>query len=212
MTRLASALYREYGPFLELNGVSEAITLSNPDALCSTDILLLHGGEDISPSLYNHPKHLYTSAPAHHPSKRDAVEWALLQRAIELNIPIIGICRGAQMLCAAAGGYLIQHVENHGGFHDVVCADGSVVETNSCHHQMQYPFDVDHELLMWIEHKRSSVHYVGSGRSITNALQCEPETVYYPKIRGFAPQWHPEWLDVDCVANQKLLQMINERL
>jgi gamma-glutamyl-gamma-aminobutyrate hydrolase PuuD len=212
MTRLASALYQDYGPFLELNGVSEAITLMDPNALRSTDILLLHGGEDISPSLYNHAKHPYTSAPADRPSKRDAVEWALLQRAIELNIPIIGICRGAQMLCAAAGGYLIQHVENHGGFHDVVCSDGSVVETNSCHHQMQYPFDVEHELLMWIEHKRSSVHYVGTGRSVTNALPCEPETVYYPKIRGFAPQWHPEWLADDSAANQKLLQMINERL
>ena len=92
------------------------------------------------------------------------------------------------MLCAAAGGYLIQHVENHGGYHDVQCADGSVVETNSCHHQMQYPFDVEHELLMWIEQKRSSVHYVGSGRSITNALPCEPEEARRERIEALHAQ------------------------
>ena len=212
MTRLVSALYDEVGPFMAVNTVNDYYVTGDPNALGTNDILLLHGGEDISPSLYNHAKHPYTSAPADRPGRRDRIEWALLQRAIELKIPVIGICRGAQMLCAAAGGYLIQHVENHGGYHDVQCADGSVVETNSCHHQMQYPFDVEHELLMWIEQKRSSVHYVGSGRSITNALECEPETVYYPRIRGFAPQWHPEWLAHDCAANTKLLQMINERL
>ena len=212
MTTLVSAIYADYGPFMGVQGVTEAITARSPDALSANSILLLHGGEDISPSLYNHAKHPYTNAPATQPSKRDAVEWALLQRAIELNIPIIGICRGAQMLCAAAGGYLIQHVENHGGYHEVICNDGTMVETNSCHHQMQYPFDVDHEMLMWIEHKRSSVHYIGSGRSVTNALECEPETVFYPKIKGFAPQWHPEWLADDSEANVKLLQMINERL
>ncbi len=212
MTRLVSALYDEPGPFMGINTVDDYFVTGDPDALSVNDILLLHGGEDISPSLYNHAKHPLTGAPADYPGRRDRVEWALLQRAIQLNIPIVGICRGAQMLCAAAGGYLIQHVENHGGYHEVICADGDVVETNSCHHQMQYPFDVDHELLMWIEHKRSSVHYVGSGRSITNSLPCEPEMVYYPKIKGFAPQFHPEWLSNTCETNVKVLQMINERL
>lgn len=134
------------------------------------------------------------------------------QQHAEGKIKSLPITKLAQMLCAAAGGYLIQHVENHGGYHDVQCADGSVVETNSCHHQMQYPFDVEHELLMWIEQKRSSVHYVGSGRSITNALPCEPEMVFYPKIRGFAMQFHNEWLPHDHPATEKTLQYINERL
>jgi len=211
MTRLVSALYNDAGPFMGITTVNSFSVSQNPDELSANDILLLHGGEDISPSLYNHEVHPYTGARSTL-SKRDAVEWALLQRAIELEIPIVGICRGAQMLCAAAGGYLIQHVENHGGYHDVVCEDGTEVETNSCHHQMMYPFDVPHELLMFINKKRSKVHYVGSGGSITNALSCEPETVYFPKIKGMAPQWHPEWLDEGSLANVKLIKYINERL
>lgn len=113
------------------------------------------------------------------------------------------------MLCAAAGGYLIQHVDNHtGGSHLAECNDGDFVVVNSYHHQMQYPFDVEHEMLMWTE-PRSPRHLTGHG-SVT--VEVEPETVYYPKIRGFAPQWHPEWLDRYSLANIKLLKMIEDRL
>jgi len=211
MTRLVSALFSDAGPFMGINTVNSFAVSRNPDELSANDILLLHGGEDISPSLYNHEVHPYTGARSTL-SKRDAVEWALLQRAIELEIPIVGICRGAQMLCAAAGGYLIQHVENHGGYHDVECIDGDIVETNSCHHQMMYPFEVEHELLMWINKKRSPVHYVGAGRSITQALPCEPEMVAFPRIKGFAMQFHNEWMDDSWPAQHKTLSLINQRL
>jgi putative glutamine amidotransferase len=209
--RLVSALYEDFGPFLNVNGVTHGDTATHVDELRDDDILLLHGGEDISPSLYNHAKHPYTTAGVAL-SRRDRIEWALLQRAIQLKIPVLGICRGAQLLCAAAGGYLIQHVENHGGTHLVITIDGDEVSTNSCHHQMQYPFDVEHEMLMWIENKRSPVHFVGDGRSVTNDLLVEPEAVYYPAVKGFAPQWHPEWLDDNHPANKKLIRYINERI
>ena len=210
--KLASALYYDFGPFTKLKGVNSAHVVTNPEELDKDSILILHGGADISPSLYRHEVHRLTGA-TDVPSLRDMLEWDLLQQAIKLEIPIIGICRGAQMLCAAAGGYLIQHVDNHAGpDHEVVCADGSTVITNTCHHQMMYPFDVEHELLMWIEHKRSNRHLVGSGRSVTNALPCEPEMVFYPKIKGFAMQFHNEWLPHDHPANEKTLLYINQRL
>lgn len=208
MTRLVSAIYRGFGPFGNLRNVSDFDVVEHPTELGTDDILLLHGGEDISPSLYNHPVHEYTGA-GDQPSRRDRIEWALLQQAIKLNIPIVGICRGAQMLCAAAGGYLIQHID-HPPRHKVKTLLGEEVYTNSCHHQMQYPFDVEHEMLMWIDKPISPVHLVGDGRSITPPV--EPEAVYYPKIRGFAPQWHPEWLDDSHPANVSLLNMINTRL
>lgn len=211
MTRLVSALYSDWGPFSAINGVNSTGVVDSPEELTSKDILILHGGEDISPSLYNHPVHPYTSADDK-PSRRDTIEWSLLQRAIKLNIPILGLCRGAQMLCAAAGGYLIQHVDNHGGYHDVLCADGGEVVTNSCHHQMMYPFDVEHELLMWTKKKLSDRHLLGDRRTITLELECEPEMVYFPKIRGFAMQYHPEWMDNKHPANIKTLQFINERI
>lgn len=208
MTRLVSALYNNAGPFELLRNITDFDVACQPNELTKNDVLLLHGGEDISPSLYNHPVHEYTGAGVA-PSKRDRYEWDLIQRAIELEIPIVGICRGAQMLCAAAGGYLIQHVD-HPSSHVVKTADGEFVRTNSCHHQMQYPFDVEHEMLMWIDKPISPVHLVGDGRSITPPV--EPEAVFYPKIKGFAPQWHPEWLDDNHPANVSLINMINARL
>jgi len=208
MTRLVSALYGDAGPFERIKTVSDFDVVDMPSQLTKNDILLLHGGEDISPALYNHPVH-HTTGATLQPSRRDRMEWALLQQAIKLDIPIIGICRGAQMLCAAAGGYLIQHI-NHPSYHTVCTFDGEEVTTNSCHHQMQYPFDVEHEMLMWIEKPLSEYHYVGDGRSIT--IPVEPEAVYYPKIKGFAPQWHPEWLSDNHPANVSLLNMINTRL
>jgi len=215
MTRLVSALYNDAGPFLSINTVNSFAVSQNPDELSTNDILLLHGGEDISPSLYNHEVHPYTGARSTL-SKRDAVEWALLQRAIELEIPIVGICRGLQIMCAAAGGYLIQHVDNHGGYHNVIDADGEEFEVNSVHHQMVYPFDIDHRLLAWVEKKRSRVHLVGSGRSITDALPCEPEAVAFPSIRAIGFQFHPEYGTtgdryVDWSVEQ-VNKFINERL
>jgi gamma-glutamyl-gamma-aminobutyrate hydrolase PuuD len=206
--RLVSAIYRDFGPFENLSFIDSAITSSTPATLTKDDVLLLHGGADISPSLYGHVKHRMTYADEV-PSQRDVIEWSFIQRAKELNIPIIGICRGAQMLCAAAGGYLIQHVDNHGSNgHNVICSDGEVIRVNSCHHQMMYPFDVEHEMLMWTE-PLSKRHLTGNG---TITVDVEPETVYYPKLRAFAPQWHPEWLDDASPANLKLLSMIEERI
>lgn len=209
--RLVSAIYNDPGPFLSINGVNSFHVSMSPEDLTTKDLLLLHGGEDISPSLYNHSvsKHTYASE---RPSRRDVIEWDMLERAKKLGIPVIGICRGAQMLCASAGGFLIQHVDNHGGTHDVQTKEGDVVETNSCHHQMMYPFDVEHEMLMWIENKRSKRHIVAGERSITLELPCEPETVYFPKIKGFAPQWHPEWMTEQDPAVIKLINQINERI
>ena len=209
MTRLVSAIYNDAGPFLNINNVNSFEVSSNADDLTTKDILLLHGGEDISPSLYNHPVSEYTGATKR-PSRRDSIEWSMLQRAIELGIPIVGICRGAQMLCAAAGGYLIQHVDNHSGDHIVETSEGDDVVTNSCHHQMMYPFDVDHELLMWTKYKRSGRHITGFEESIN--VPCEPEAVFFPKIKGFAPQWHPEWMSEQDPAVLLLLKQINERI
>lgn len=189
--KLVSALYDDAGPFMEIPGVDEFSVVSYPSELEKGDILLLHGGSDISPSLYKHSVSSMTSA-YDKPSKRDILEWALIQSAIQKDVPIIGICRGLQMLCAAAGGYLIQHVDNHSGYHTVTDVDGNEFEVNSIHHQMVYPFDVPHELVAWSTKKRSKRHIVQNEVSITDQLTCEPEAVIFPKIRAIGFQWHPE--------------------
>jgi anthranilate/para-aminobenzoate synthase component II len=161
---------------------------------CDIDALVIWGGEDISPSIYNAAvsKHTYASAL---PSRRDRIEMDACNAAIERGIPIIGVCRGAQLVCALAGGRLIQHVNGHGGSHMMQTTDGELIRTTSVHHQMMYPYDVDHELLAWASPSRSNVYYIDDGISDPEMEgKEEPEVIWFPKIKALAIQGHPEFV------------------
>jgi GMP synthase-like glutamine amidotransferase len=111
------------------------------------------------------------------------------------NIPMIGVCRGAQMMCAFAGGFLIQDTNKHNrGDHLMLTTEGEIINTTSAHHQMMYPYNVDHELLAW-SHKTRGDWHDGASKRGPDLLQGkeEPEVVYFPDIRGLAIQGHPEW-------------------
>ena len=200
MKRLVSAFYDEFHPFNHLWPEAAQLATREADDLREGDILIVHGGQDISPSLYGRRMSKETHASIK-PGFRDVIEWAMMCRAKELKIPIIGICRGAQMLCALAGGHLIQHVRGHSGSHVVVTKDGSEFTTNSIHHQMQYPFNVEHDLVAWSAEKLSDV-YVDEDTTVD--VVVEPEYVYYPSVKGYAVQWHPEMMREDCAATKFL--------
>lgn len=71
------------------------------------DGLVLTGGRDVDPSTYGHAPHPKTDEPAR---DRDAFELALVRRALHRRLPVLGICRGAQVLNVALGGTLHQHL------------------------------------------------------------------------------------------------------
>jgi gamma-glutamyl-gamma-aminobutyrate hydrolase PuuD len=79
------------------------------------DAVLLSGGPDVAAHRYGAPAHPRTVAA--HPD-RDAAELAVLHRALSLGLPVLGVCRGAQLLNVALGGTLHQHLP------DVVGHDG----------------------------------------------------------------------------------------
>jgi gamma-glutamyl-gamma-aminobutyrate hydrolase PuuD len=177
-----------------------------PGDLQKGDTLVVWGGGDISPSLYGKKPSRKTWA-GKGPSERDEVEWALMQEAIKNGNPIIGVCRGGQMLTAAMGGYLIQHVNNHSGYHDVITKDDEIFEVNSIHHQMMVPpEDKEYELVAWCPTNLSDVYFSTdeNGNDEELEVNIEPEFIYYPTIRGFAIQWHPEGLDMQTKANKYL--------
>ena len=207
--KIAAAIYTDSFPFNQLNGIKGTKTVIDPKDLNSDDILLVHGGEDISPTLYGKAVSNYTYAKEH-PSRRDVIEWNLMQRAKELNIPIIGICRGAQMLCALAGGTLIQHVNGHGGGLHEVRTNSSAFMTNSCHHQMMNPTGTNHEVIAWTSENLSDVYFDVNNEFILQGV--EPEYVYFPSIKGFAMQWHPEWMDEQSEATEFLFSHIEKEL
>ena len=129
------------------------------DVIATADGLLLPGGGDVLPSLYGEAAHA-KFAPAE--AGRDDYELELARRAVEANLPLLAICRGAQVLNVACGGSLVQHIPEHVGTlvnhvlrepphaiaHDVWVSSGSLLETlmretlegdtcpvNSRHHQ-----------------------------------------------------------------------------
>lgn len=206
--RLVSAIYNDFYPFDLYFPEAELEATRNPDDLREGDVLIVWGGEDISPALYNRKVSRQTGAQ-NYPSMRDHIEWGLMQRAKELGLPIVGICRGAQMLCALAGGFLVQHVNGHGGRHTVITYDDVAFSTNSIHHQMQYPFDIEHKLVGWTEKKLSDV-YVDEDRLIE--VNVEPEFVHYTEVKGFGVQWHPEMMEAGAPATEYVVKYIKDNM
>jgi putative glutamine amidotransferase len=80
------------------------------------DGLVLPGGPDVDPSLYQADRHPLTDEPR---PERDSWEVALLAAARRRGIPVLGICRGMQLLNVACGGDLVQALEEtpHAALH-----------------------------------------------------------------------------------------------
>nr|WP_281364375.1 gamma-glutamyl-gamma-aminobutyrate hydrolase family protein [Microcella alkalica] len=76
-------------------------------ALDGIDGLILTGGKDVDAALYGELAHPENDAPR---PDRDAWEIALVRAAIARDLPVLGICRGLQVLNVALGGTLVQHL------------------------------------------------------------------------------------------------------
>lgn len=188
MMKLYSGYYRGNDPF----GIFERVINTNrPDKLRPDGALILWGGEDISPAIYGQ-KPVKACAPAF-PSDRDEVEMALFKTAVQLGMPIIGICRGAQLGCALSGGSLFQHIEGgHHEHHVVTTKDGHEFKTSSCHHQALNLLGLDsseYELLAWDKERVTTVYTDKDEMRVTI-----PEVVHFKKTNLFAIQGHPEWM------------------
>jgi putative glutamine amidotransferase len=122
------------------------------DVLNLLDGLVVVGGDDIAPETFGAERHPATGPPH---ERRDSVELALLGRALARDIPVLGICRGMQLINVVRGGRLDQHLadtidvtphradDRTMGRHDVVTVPGTEASTilgdaaavRSHHHQ-----------------------------------------------------------------------------
>jgi putative glutamine amidotransferase len=163
------------------------------------DGLILAGGADIDPATYEQEAHPETIGTV---PERDAFEMALARAAIERELPVLGICRGMQLINVACGGTLIQHLPERlghhehrrvvgsfdGSDHDVVLTEGSLAAraagelvhaTKSHHHQ--------------------GVERLGEGLVVSGVSTLDelPEAIEWgdgspPTRFVLGVQWHPE--------------------
>jgi putative glutamine amidotransferase len=76
------------------------------ELVAGVDGLLLSGGADLDPAHYGQPAH---DKPVTRPD-RDAFEFGLLDAALAAGLPVLGVCRGCELLNVAYGGTLCQHL------------------------------------------------------------------------------------------------------
>jgi len=87
----------------------DAVTEEPDQLLDMLDGLILAGGSDVDPATYRAERHPETGGTN---PERDRFEAALARGALERDMPVLGICRGMEMLNVACGGTLVQHLEN----------------------------------------------------------------------------------------------------
>ncbi|CAH0226433.1 Putative glutamine amidotransferase Rv2859c [Microbacterium oxydans] len=162
------------------------------------DGIVITGGDDVDPRRYGQAPgpHTFLIDP-----ERDDFESALIEAAIDRGVPVLGICRGAQLLNVVRGGTLHQHLplgdgESHGSYayprahrvHDVRIVPGSVahalygatVRVNSFHHQA-----VD----------RPGADIVVTGSAPDGII----ESIEVRGAPAIGVQWHPETFGGDPV-------------
>jgi len=86
----------------------------DPDVLDGLDGIMFTGGSDVDPALYGAPVHATTRVKP----VRDHAELMLMRAAIAAGLPVLGVCRGMQLMAVANGGRLHQHLPDVLGHHN----------------------------------------------------------------------------------------------
>lgn len=182
-------LFRTYTDAILRAGAFPLIIPACPDdavlqTLADTaDGLLLTGGCDVSPARYGEETSPNCGLID---TERDEIELALFNAFIKREKPVLGICRGSQLINCALGGTLYQDLPsecgvNHSGVsHEIVCTPDSFLAqlfgerfiTNSTHHQ--------------------SVKMPGEGVEIIARCGDIVEGFRHQRLPIFATQFHPE--------------------
>jgi len=195
----------DQGGFLAWTFTRFALMLAGADAVRITpsrqlpkqmvDGLIIGGGSDVSPDLYGHRAHHRT---VHIDRKRDKMEIRLLKELFPLKRPILGICRGAQLINVYLGGELNQYIHDQDlpyphkktplpnkkvvlqpGSRLASIVNGTRLLVNSIHNQA-------------IEKQGNGLQIVARDK---NGIIQAVEHTAHPFLLGV--QWHPEYMPQD---------------
>jgi putative glutamine amidotransferase len=164
-------------------------------ALALIDGLMLAGGADIDPGAYGQEAHPETTGTV---PERDVFEVALARAAIEQDMPLLGICRGMQLINVARGGTLLQHLPERFGHHEHRRVPGSF---DGADHDVQLR---EGTLAMRVvgesphatkSHHHQGIERLGEGLAVSGVSTMDDlvEAIELPGARFvLGVQWHPE--------------------
>jgi len=179
--------------------------------LSGLDGLIISGGRDVNPELYGQTPGEHTDKPD---QKRDALELALYEIAIENKIPFLGICRGQQVLNVKCGGTLLQHLPDVVGSTKYQLGNGEYTIA---------PIDVTPNTLLsralggdttvtGALYHHQGIDQVGDG--LTVVARSEDGIVEAVELAdhpfGLAVQWHPEHTSEDIRLFEALVEAANK--
>ncbi|MGW1533255.1 gamma-glutamyl-gamma-aminobutyrate hydrolase family protein [Streptomyces aureus] len=155
------------------------------ETVARLDAVVVAGGPDVDPARYGAERSPRTGPPA---PARDAWELALIRAALDSGTPLLGICRGHQLLNVALGGTLVQHLEGHVedtgvvGLHEVIPVAGT-----------RYAGLVPEPCAVPTYHHQA-VDRLGDGLTVgAHAVDGTVEAVELPGTAWvLGVQWHPE--------------------
>jgi putative glutamine amidotransferase len=177
-------------------------------ALDLADGLLLTGGGDVAPARYGQTPHPATKPPN---DARDEFEIALASGAIARGLPMLGICRGAQVLCVATGGDLVQDIASQvPGALDHALAE----RRHEPVHEVRLAPDCDLAAIYGTDTLAvNSTHHQAPGRlaggliAVGHAPDGVIETVALPSAAWVVGvQWHPEDLWKSYPQHRRLFE------
>lgn len=192
----------------------EASVADPAQVLGLLDGLLLAGGVDVDPATYGQERHASTDAPC---VERDRFELALVRAAVAMDLPVLAICRGMQVLNVALGGTLFQHLPESHGHEEHRRELGSFA--NAGHHVELLSGTVAADAAGETHHRTLSHHHqgvdvIGDGLSVSgvSAYDPVPEAVELGSCSFvLGVQWHPE-ADPDSTVIARLVQAAERRL
>lgn len=152
------------------------------------DAIMMTGGEDVSPKLYDQKAIPETRVN----EKRDLLEFGFLNKKGK-HYPKVGICRGGQLLNVFSGGRMWQDVDGHAiqGLHAVQLEDGTTKMMSSTHHQMMIP---NKGARIIGKAKKSSIKKDAiQTRKIQDNKWEDIEILWYHRTQSLCFQPHPEY-------------------
>lgn len=226
--RILITLDHSYGPseriyinLSYLNAIEQAggtpVLVGRPDEdevahlIASCDAVFLTGGDDVVPELYGAKKSPLCGKID--PTDRDRVEWNILDRAYAKKMPILGVCRGMQVMNAHGGGTLFQDVEGEmknaikHDFHKD--EDGNKLQRDLLSHEISIVSGtLFHNIVGKNNISVNSLHHQGVKVLATNFIQSgtAPDGLIEAIEHDEQPfclgvQWHPEELSNDASIN-----------